>query len=207
MTAVLLAGCASSDEGLSVAAIQDLNPFAEKQVPLPGKRVAVLPRDNKVGELASAERPIVLPQEHSNDSWSQPGGSANNAPGHLVAPAAMKTAWTANAPLPGGDIPNADFEGFLAAFRRSAPWLPEALARRYARAYGTRVDRLLAGARSLADLGEDFGGGLYDAEIDYLISQEWARTAEDILWRRSKLGLHVPDSTAQRLAARLARSA
>ena len=119
----------------------------------------------------------------------------------------MKPAWTANAPLPGGDIPNANFEGFLADFRRSAPWLPEALARRYARAYGTRVDRLLAGARSLADLGEDFGGGLYDAEIDYLISQEWARTAEDILWRRSKLGLHVPDSTAQRLAARLARSA
>ena len=96
MTAALLAGCASSDEGLSVAAIQDLNPFAEKQVPLPGKRVAVLPRDNKVGELASAERPIVLPQEHSNDSWSQPGGSANNAPGHLVAPAAMKTAWSAD---------------------------------------------------------------------------------------------------------------
>ena len=115
----------------------------------------------------------------------------------------MKPAWTANAPLPGGDIPNADFEGFLATFRRSAPWLPEALARRYARAYGTRVDRLLAGARSLTELGEDFGGGLYEAEIDYLISQEWARTTEDILWRRSKLGLHVAESTAQRLAARM----
>ena len=117
----------------------------------------------------------------------------------------MKSAWTANAPLPGGDIANADFEGFLAGFRRSAPWLPDALARRYARAYGTRVDRLLAGARSLADLGEDFGGGLYAAEIDYLIKKEWAQTAEDILWRRSKLGLHVSDETARRLAARLAR--
>ncbi len=104
----------------------------------------------------------------------------------------LKSAWTAGAPLPGGDIPNADFGGFLADFRRAAPWLPEALARRYARAYGTRVDRLLAGA-------------LHEAEIDYLTSQEWAQTAQDILWRRSMLGLHVAPETAQRLAARLAR--
>ncbi len=115
----------------------------------------------------------------------------------------MKTAWTANAPLPGGDIPNADFAGFFTDFRRSAPWLPEALARRYARAYGTRVDRLLAGARNLTQLGEDYGGGLYDAEIDYLTTQEWAQTAEDVLWRRSKLGLHVAPETAKRLAEKL----
>jgi glycerol-3-phosphate dehydrogenase len=115
----------------------------------------------------------------------------------------MKSAWTAGAPLPGGDIPDADFERFLVEFRRSAPWLPEALARRYARAYGTRVDRLLAGARSLTDLGEDFGGGLFEAEITYLVDQEWAQTAEDVLWRRSKLGLHVSTETARRLAARL----
>jgi glycerol-3-phosphate dehydrogenase len=119
----------------------------------------------------------------------------------------MKPAWTALAPLPGGDIPNADFEAFLAEFRRSTPWLPEALARRYARAYGTRVDRLLAGARSLAELGEDFGGGLHEVEIDYLVSQEWARTAEDILWRRSKLGLHVTDETQRRLIERLEKTA
>ena len=120
----------------------------------------------------------------------------------LLAPSLphMKSAWTTSAPLPGGDIPNADFDGFLADFRRSAPWLPEALARRYARAYGTRVDRLLAGTRSLTELGDDFGGGLYGAEIEYLISQEWARTAEDVLWRRSKMGLHVGDETVRRLA-------
>jgi glycerol-3-phosphate dehydrogenase len=115
----------------------------------------------------------------------------------------MKSAWTAGAPLPGGDIPDADFAGFLVEFRRSTPWLPEALARRYARAYGTRVDRLLAGARSLAQLGEDFGDGLFEAEIAYLVDQEWAQTAEDILWRRSKLGLHVSAETAKRLAAAL----
>jgi glycerol-3-phosphate dehydrogenase len=124
----------------------------------------------------------------------------------LLAPSLpeLKSAWTADAPLPGGDIPNADFAGFLADFRRSAPWLPEALSHRYARAYGTRVDRLLAGASNLAQLGEDYGGGLYEAEINYLTSQEWAQTAEDILWRRSKLGLHVAPETATRLAARLA---
>ncbi len=115
----------------------------------------------------------------------------------------MKAAWTATAPLPGGDMPDANFDAFLAGFRRTAPWLPEALARRYARAYGTRVERLLARARSLADLGEDFGGGLYEAEIGYLVSDEWARTAEDVLWRRSKLGLHVSTQTAKRLAERL----
>jgi len=117
----------------------------------------------------------------------------------------MKAAWTADAALPGGDIPNADFDGFLAGFRRSTPWLPEVLARRYARAYGTRIDRLLAGARSVAELGEDFGGGLYGAEIDYLVSQEWAQTADDILWRRSKLGLHVGVETVRRLEKRLER--
>ena len=115
----------------------------------------------------------------------------------------MKPAWTATAPLPGGDIANADFEAFLTEFHRANAWLPEPLARRYARAYGTRIDRLLAGARSLAELGDDFGGGLFEAEISYLINQEWAQTAEDILWRRSKLGLHVSEETVRRLAQRL----
>jgi glycerol-3-phosphate dehydrogenase len=99
--------------------------------------------------------------------------------------------WTARAPLPGGDMPDADFEGFLARLIVEAPWLPPALARRYARAYGTRVSRLIAGARGLADLGASFGGGLYLREVEYLVAEEWARSADDVLWRRSKLGLHV----------------
>ncbi len=70
-------------------------------------------------------------------------------------------------------------------------------------AYGTRIDRLLAGARCLEELGEDSGDGLYEAEIVYLVGQEWARTAEDVLRRRSKLGLHVSAQTAKRLARRL----
>jgi glycerol-3-phosphate dehydrogenase len=111
--------------------------------------------------------------------------------------------WTAAQPLPGGDMPGADFERFLDALTARYGWLPPALARRYARAYGTRVDRLLDGAAALDDLGEDFGDGLYEAEVDYLTRHEWAVTDEDILWRRSKLALHVSDATAARLRARL----
>jgi glycerol-3-phosphate dehydrogenase len=115
-------------------------------------------------------------------------------------------AWTATAPLPGGDMPGADFDAFLLAVRRAHPWLPVDLARRYARAYGTRIERVLDGARDLAALGEHLGDGVYEAEIDYLVHHEWARTEEDILWRRSKLGLHVSAATAARLRGWLGRN-
>ena len=109
--------------------------------------------------------------------------------------------WTATAPLPGGDLPGADFDAFLAALRQARPWLPADLARRLARAYGSRVDRILGDATTMAGLGRDFGGGLTEAEVTYLRDQEWARTAEDVLWRRSKLGLHVPPGTREALRA------
>jgi glycerol-3-phosphate dehydrogenase len=115
-------------------------------------------------------------------------------------------AWTATAPLPGGDMPGADFDAFLLAVRRAHPWLRVDLARRYARAYGTRIERVLDGARDLAALGEHLGDGVYEAEIDYLVHHEWARTEEDILWRRSKLGLHVSAATAARLRGWLGRN-
>ena len=111
-------------------------------------------------------------------------------------------AWTAGATLPGGDI--ADFDAFAAALVRARPGLPEPLLRRLARAYGTRVETLLGDATTLADLGEDFGGGLTGREVNYLRDHEWARTAEDVLYRRSKLGLHVPPGAAERVAAFLA---
>jgi glycerol-3-phosphate dehydrogenase len=113
--------------------------------------------------------------------------------------------WTETAALPGGDLPDADFERFLTELQRGRPWLPPPLARRYARAYGSRVERVIAGAGKLDDLGEDLGGGLYEAEVEHLVDQEWAMTAEDILWRRSKLGLHVPQGTGERLTAWLER--
>ncbi len=108
-------------------------------------------------------------------------------------------AWTAGAVLPGGDMPDADFARFLSGLVAAYPDLPRTLMRRLARAYGTRTDRLLGAARTVADLGRCFGGDLYQAEVDYLVAHEWARTSEDILYRRSKLGLHTPADTAAAL--------
>jgi glycerol-3-phosphate dehydrogenase len=113
-------------------------------------------------------------------------------------------AWTAGAALPGGDMPNADFEAYVGGLERDYPALPAPLLRRLARAYGTRARTLIGPARTTHDLGQDFGGALHRAEIDYLVQAEQARTAEDILFRRSKLGLHVPSGTAERIDAYLA---
>jgi glycerol-3-phosphate dehydrogenase len=111
----------------------------------------------------------------------------------------MGAAWTHAVPLPGGDIPNADFAAFLASVGRRWPWLPRALARRYARCYGSRIERLLGRAEGLNDLGLDLGNGLHVREVEYLQDEEWAASAEDILWRRSKLGLHVAPATVAAL--------
>ena len=113
-------------------------------------------------------------------------------------------AWTAGAPLPGGDMPGADFDRFLEELGRRYPWVPAGLLRRLARAYGTRVTVMLGKATAMEDLGTPLGGDLYSAEVDYMVAHEFARTAEDVLWRRSKLGLHVPPGTVERLDTYLA---
>lgn len=107
--------------------------------------------------------------------------------------------WTADAPLPGGDFDASAFNELVSTIRGDYPWLRPKLALRLVRAYGTRVHLVVNGATSMVGLGEDFGGGLTEAEVRYLMRQEWARTAEDVLWRRSKLGLHVPPETKARL--------
>ncbi|WP_457092422.1 glycerol-3-phosphate dehydrogenase [Microvirga sp. P5_D2] len=117
----------------------------------------------------------------------------------------MKPSWTENAKMPGGDMPDADFDRFFATVRERWPFLPEQVAHRLARAYGTRIEELLGSAKSMADLGEDFGAGLTGAEVDYLMRREWARSAEDILWRRSKLGLHVPVDAPAKIDAYIAK--
>ncbi len=115
--------------------------------------------------------------------------------------------WTAAGVLPGGDLPRGSFASFLRALARACPWLPHELRFRLARAYGTRVSRLLDGARSIADLGEEILPQLYEREIEHLRREELAQTAEDILWRRGKLGLRVGAEGARRLDAWLARRA
>lgn len=91
LSAALLAGC-----GDSMPKLQDLNPFAEKEVPLEGKRISVIQQENITSDVAAASRPIVLPQPHANDAWSQPGGTPTNAPGHLALNGSVKSAWNAN---------------------------------------------------------------------------------------------------------------
>jgi glycerol-3-phosphate dehydrogenase len=110
----------------------------------------------------------------------------------------MRSAWTAPAALPGGEMPGADFEGWSAAFAVKRPWLPPPLSRHYARLYGTRADALLAGCSGMTDLGGHFGGLLYEREARFLIAEEWAESADDILERRTKHGLHL--SPANRAA-------
>ena len=117
----------------------------------------------------------------------------------------LKPAWTERAKLPGGDIANEDLEAFVDDVQRRRPFLDPKVTRRLARSYGTRLERFTAHAKSGADLGRDFGMGLTEAEIDYLRQAEWAVTADDILWRRSKLGLHLPALAAADLAAYLTR--
>lgn len=106
--------------------------------------------------------------------------------------------WTAEAPLPGGDLPDGDFAQFLWQAGERHGWVPPEMLQRLARAYGTRIGRVLGEASSLDELGEHFGGTLYEAELLYLVTHEYARTGEDVLWRRSKLGLHLsPDAQAR----------
>jgi glycerol-3-phosphate dehydrogenase len=115
-------------------------------------------------------------------------------------------AWTHDAHLPGGEIPNADFEAFKAELTRRYPFLPGLMLDRLAHAYGTRTERVLGDARTLDDLGEHIGGDLYARELDHLVREEWARRPEDVLWRRTKLGLFLGEEAQARLRAWFARN-
>ena len=105
---------------------------------------------------------------------------------------AMKPAWTAQGALPGGDM--ADFAAFQREFKGRHPGLPADLAEHLARLYGTRAPRVLGQATSLAELARRFGPTFYEVEARYLMEQEWARAPQDILYRRTKHGLHMSEA-------------
>jgi glycerol-3-phosphate dehydrogenase len=122
---------------------------------------------------------------------------------------ARRGAWTQGAVMPGGDLspwigppnkasrPDTDLRLFVQALQRRYPALPERVLGRWARQYGARVELLMAGG----DAGPQIVPGVYEAELRYLAAHEWARTADDILWRRTKLGLHLDDAQRARISA------
>jgi len=127
--------------------------------------------------------------------------------------------WTDKACLPGGDLfgrqPSAravrEAKAWIHARQQQYAGLPRTLVARYASAYGTRLSAMLGPCRGRADLGEEIVPGLFEVEADWLVRQEWAQTAEDILWRRTKLGLHLqtqmPPGGVRRLEAWLGAKA
>ena len=110
----------------------------------------------------------------------------------------MTASWTGSKPLPGGNIPNANFDSFVAALTRDYPQVSTGILRAIARRHGSLARRIIGAANGEQELGKHFGDTLYAREIDHLVDCEFARTGDDVLWRRTKCGLHMSD--AQRAA-------
>ena len=110
---------------------------------------------------------------------------------YLPARGGLAAGWTGTTPLPGGEFDADELPALAERLLRSHPSIDESHALRLVRAYGTRAERVLASAATAGGLGRHFGATLTEAEVRYLADQEWAATADDVLWRRSKLGLHL----------------
>lgn len=169
--------------------------------------------DDGRGKAAAVTRDYHLYHQMHGDSplLSVYGGKITTA--RALAEAAMQdieavlgkraAAWTSATTLPGGDLIDGDFTEFVADMAAMYHWMDAQNLLRMCRAYGTWATRILGAATGPSQLGRDFGGGLYEAEVEYLRGVEWAQTAEDILWRRSKLGLHTGPETLAALKRHL----
>jgi glycerol-3-phosphate dehydrogenase len=164
--------------------------------------------DDGASKAQEATRDYVLKVEHGPDAPGNGAPMLNVFGGKIttyrrLAEAALEKieaelgargpAWTATATLPGGDFPATGFESEVARLRAEYGFLDDGFGRRLVRLYGTRARMILGSARSKADLGRDFGADLTESEIRYLVTHEWARTADDVLWRRTKRGLHLSE--------------
>ena len=143
---------------------------------------------------------ITTYRKLAEEAATQIGGMLGDARG----------AWTRGARLPGGDLdawigpalrPDRDMQAFLSRWRHKHPWLPLALAQRWTKAYGSRAEHVLGDATNVAGLGREVAPGLHECELRYLVQHEWARSADDVLWRRSKLGLHLTAERCQNVQA------
>ena len=118
---------------------------------------------------------------------------------------AKDTPWTAGASLPGGDFPNASYEAAFASYAARYDWMDAVMLKRLLRAYGTRIEQIIGNAKGVRDLGKCYGHDLYEAEVRYLIDNEWVRDINDLIWRRSKLGLRLSGDQVADLGERLAQ--
>ena len=118
-------------------------------------------------------------------------------------PARRPAGWTGQEPLPGGDFPTDGFETLVSEMAARYPFLARDTVRRLVRAYGARAERLLGVAKTQWDLGRAFGADLTEAEVLYLAKNEWAMSAADVVWRRSKLGLRMSEAEVEDLDAYL----
>ena len=117
------------------------------------------------------------------------------------------TRWTATAALPGGNLGGLSRDAFAAEMARRHPWIAPALLARLLRTHGGDLDRVLDGARSPDDMGGDLGGGITARELAWMRAREWVTTPDDVLWRRTKRGLHMTAAERERFAARFAEGA
>jgi glycerol-3-phosphate dehydrogenase len=116
----------------------------------------------------------------------------------------VRPGWTHSATLPGGNLPHGGVEALVDELTSEYPFLDRTAAGRLARSYGTEARTFLAGARRIEDLGRNFGCGFTERELEWLVQEEWARTGDDVLWRRSKLGLHLDRDAAAAVTSSLA---
>jgi glycerol-3-phosphate dehydrogenase len=112
------------------------------------------------------------------------------------------TAWTARAALPGGDLGGLSREAFTESMARSHPWLPRPLLDRLIRTHGSELERVIDGATSIEEMGGDLGGGITAREVEWMRAREWVTEPDDVLWRRTKRGLHMTPAEREAFAAR-----
>ncbi len=170
--------------------------------------------DDGVSKAQEATRDYVLKVEHGPGeapllnvfggkltTYRRLAESALEKVGEAIG--ARGPAWTASGTLPGGDFPATGYDAEVLKLGQNYPFLEKRHAARLVRQYGTCCDLVLGKAGNIRDLGQNFGGDIYALEVDYLCKTEWAMTAEDILWRRTKMGLHTTKDDNTRLAAYL----
>jgi glycerol-3-phosphate dehydrogenase len=188
-----------SDVVWSFAGVRPLYDEESDQDDKPQEKPQDTPRDYVLAlDRVAGEAPLLTVYGGKITTYRR---LAEEAYGQLAPLLGARPDWTKGAPLPGGDFDVDGIDQLIAGLRLSYPFLSDAHARRLARAYGTRVRHILASAKSLGDLGPNLGADLTGAEVRHLMMHEFAQTPDDVLWRRTKLGLRVSRDERTRLSS------